>query len=200
MPSFGVIWKLNLFVEFEARVSVVARQRMAAHPLWEPLAREVQRSICSAAISLKEFLMRNILIVAVTALISFEANASWFQHYCSSADATVRTAGGHNENFTRLTERTWGPNGPVDKIVEIEGLETTVVNESEISDETRTTCKPGDPSGVVEWKTISFQKVQFKKADGSALPGNLVGRTQDGLAVEANVLCEVNGNSRTVCQ
>lgn len=144
--------------------------------------------------------MRSLLIVAALAFISCDAHASWFQNYCSNPEGTVRTASGHGENFTRLTERTWGSNGPIDKVVEIDGLEMTVVTESELSNETRTICKTGDKSGVIEWKTLTFQKVQFKKADGSQLPENLVGRTNDGLAVEASLLCETNGNSRTICE
>lgn len=140
-------------------------------------------------------------LIAVLSLGSI-AHASWFQENCSNADGSLRTAGGHNENFIEYTERSYGPDGVVEKRVRDEERELLyeVRAETKLDSESRQACVPGQEYGFASWREVNYRKIVLRREDGSAFPRTAVGVSADGLTLSADLICELHGNSETLCQ
>ncbi|MGZ5278687.1 MAG: hypothetical protein ACXWC9_02020 [Pseudobdellovibrionaceae bacterium] len=129
------------------------------------------------------------------------AQASYFQINCSNADHTVATASGHSKNSVTLTEYSYGDNGPVYKSVELdafnvnnEGLKTTQLHE-----ERKGGCVPGQSTGFMSYKSVSYHQVRIQMTDGSLFSKNIIGVSQDLKSIEAFLICEQEVNNMIGC-
>ena len=144
-------------------------------------------------------MMLKTILCSAALLAASQAQASWFQTYCSTADGTLAQATGHSEWYFNATQRTWDTTGRVDTKLALEGVDTVSSAEQTLVQESGTSCQPGDEYGVGTWRSVTYAKVRVTKTDGSLFPENVVGVTDDRTAIEASWLCETNGNSMMPC-
>lgn len=143
--------------------------------------------------------MLKVILCSAAFLAASQAQASWFQSYCTSADGTLTQASGHNELYFHATQRTWDTSGRVDVKLPLEGVQTVASDVTTLIQETTDSCKPGDQYGVASWHNVTFSRVRITNDDGSLFPENVVGATSDRTAIETTWLCEHKGNSLGPC-
>ena len=143
------------------------------------------------------------LIFAAVFLFSLNSNASWYQVFCSNSNGSVKTAMGHNENYTRVNRAYTNKAGEmVSEEVEFhyDEIETDVVSMTEISSNSTSDCDPNRGGGMAEWQNITEQKIVIKRTDGKAFKKGFAGLSQDQMTIEATIRCEENGNSMIFCE
>ena len=105
--------------------------------------------------------MNKFLMMTATLLTMQSAHASWYQGYCSNADGSVKTASGHNDNFTVVTVRTYKNDGTIveKKIRDTEGaLIEEVQQTSTISSESQQRCVKPNESGWASSSDMSSRQ------------------------------------------
>lgn len=123
--------------------------------------------------------------------------ASSFQEYCSNATATVRVARGHIVNEVSVTERIPKDWAFVDQKVILPDAFVGVVEAKQLEENKETVCD--GKWGVFYWKEVFFKKIRLVQLDGSLFSSNVLGVSKDKTYVDANVICEVHGNSEVMC-
>ncbi len=143
--------------------------------------------------------MKNLIFAAIV-MFGMNANASWYQIYCSNAAGTVKTATGHGPSYNKAT-RTYVENNKV-KTQEVEfgwdEVEVKIVSSTEVSRTSSASCGQSG-NGISEWQNIELQRIQITKADGSKFKDGYAGLSSDMKMIEATILCEENGNSMMFC-
>lgn len=143
----------------------------------------------------------SILALALMTLTT-AAQASWYQGYCSNAEGTVKSANGHNANYTQLTKREWNGGNKTETVIRDQEGTLTVVTMGEVikeADESHTSCSKGG-MGVWNGRTVTVSKVKITRGDGSLFDKNIVGVSRDLKSVETELLCEQSMNSMMPCE
>lgn len=142
-----------------------------------------------------------ITLFAALMALSSQASASWYQGFCSNGEGTVKTASGHNENFVRLTVRTWNQGTPTDRTLELghDDYDQTTVRELELSKKESSSCGSEPGFGFWSSETVTYEKITFRLKNGRKFPEGTVGASQDRTTVQAHLICEMHMNSETMC-
>lgn len=143
-----------------------------------------------------------LMITALTLVTTSFAEASWYQDFCSDAEATTRTANGHNENFVEVTERKWNNDGPQENRIRFEKGEV-MVNEldvQQISKEEKKACGEGQEYGWYAASTVTVKKVSLTKEDGSLFSEDTIGVSEDRKSVSAVFVCKSDVTSEMPCK
>ena len=142
------------------------------------------------------------LIFAVSVLcLSLTANASYFQEHCSNAARTVAVSSGHSKNQVALTEQIDGDDGRSVKPVLLDFHDVAVddVETRELEQESKKFCHKDRAEGYATWRTLAYKKAVIRKHDGSSFSKDIIGVSEDGKSITASLICEVQGNSETLC-
>jgi len=134
--------------------------------------------------------------------ITTQAQASFFQTYCSNAEATVQTAGGHLKSGITLTHRDYTDEGKVDTKVEDTTHNLTLTSEDGPVIESRNTnsCEGSNEThGIASWHKTYVEKVTITKRDDTLFDKRILGVSQDQKSVTAALICEEFGNSQVFC-
>jgi len=121
------------------------------------------------------------------------------QEVCSSADAGIRTSGGHGPFFTEVTVYNYKDGSETKVRDELNAWAVSATDAKEVSQENHGgECRGGmrAPWG----RTVWVQKVRITKEDGGLFDRYTSGVTADGKAVEGTVLCERTYSNIMPCQ
>lgn len=142
------------------------------------------------------------MITALTLVTTSFAEASWYQDFCSDAEAVTRSASGHNENFVEITERVWGNDGAKDTKLRFENGELTVneLSEQQISHEEKRGCNEEQGHGWYAASTVAVKKVSIAKEDGSLFSENTIGVSEDRKSVNTVFVCKMAVSSEVLCK
>lgn len=131
-------------------------------------------------------------------LVSSNAQASWFQDYCSNAEGTVRIAQGHNENEIKVTASKILKDGTVQRQpVILEDAFVTPIEVKELETESNQTCT--SQWGSSTWRNLRYQIIRIERPEGPVFSQDIIGVSADGRSIEAKVICEEKGNSEIFC-
>lgn len=147
--------------------------------------------------------MKTLLMITALTLVSTSfAQASWYQTFCSDAEATTRTADGHNDNFVEITERKWDNDGPKENRIRFENGEVTAneLSEQRISHEENRACGDGQEYGWYSASTVTVKKVSITKEDGSLFSENTLGVSKDLKSVDVVLVCKADVTSEMPCK
>lgn len=145
---------------------------------------------------------KTIVLFAATIALSSQASASWYQEYCSNGEGTTRVSSGHNDNTTTLTVRVWSNSGLSESTLDLstaENIDMQVTNEKELSKESTQSCGTSG-HGMWSGRTVNYRRVTFTKTDGGLFPKGTVGISKDRKSVQADLICEIQMNSETLCK
>ena len=136
-----------------------------------------------------------IRFVILTSIIFGTSTAFGFESRCSNALGTVDYAvnmTGDQLNVTFLEQNLMGLDMWVKK--EINDFKITQV--SEVILESNCSKLTGHGSA----KILAFRKINITAANGSDLPANIVGLSQDRKTLAVDYLCETHGEAAQLCK
>lgn len=141
------------------------------------------------------------MTLTMTLGMGLNAQASWYEENCSNAEGTVKLAMGHNENFTAVTERVYDQGYSTDTVIKDEAgdIEFEFSGEKQLERTSSDSCLPGTEYGFASWRKVTYRIVTLKKANGGLFSKSTVGVSEDLKTVKASLLCELNGNSESIC-
>jgi len=152
----------------------------------------------------KEKQMKTIVTLIIASLLSNTASASFYQIKCSSATGLTKTANGHVDFYTIITNVEYDKNHnrietPINIDDNYQNYNIEYSQNKEISSENNQHCNPETGSGYSSWKSTYTQKIQITKANGELFPEGISGVNADRTMVTADLICEEDGNSQIFC-
>ncbi len=143
-----------------------------------------------------------LLTIVLFSFASLQAQASFYQVYCSNAEGTVQTTNGHIQNTLTVTKRVWGDQGSVDTQIDLSNDENVEYNFSETNslvNENKGGCEENPEANFVSWTRVETQKIVISRTDGKAFDADILGLTENN-TIEAYLICQEEGNSQVICQ
>ena len=146
--------------------------------------------------------MRSI-IVSLLFLAASSAQASFYQVSCSNPSGTVKRTSGHVSNMITLEINNYnnGKSSTV-KIPESQATVRVIEKGKPLYESGSNTCDSKQTQqrrGVAEWKVGSYMRVAITKKDGSTFSKYADGVSTDLKSIQADFICETNGNSMVLC-
>ena len=141
-----------------------------------------------------------LLSLAALMISSSHASASSMLIDCSSADSSTTIADGHRPNVITLTIQKWNGSNLVRQPVKFDRDQVMqkVLATQEIAKESKQSeCREG--YGWASHTTVTYQRIEFRRADGGLFAKGTIGASQDLKSVTADLLCREMVDSEMYC-
>ncbi len=145
-----------------------------------------------------------VIALSLTLLaLSSSAQASWYQHFCSNAEGTTRSANGHNQNYLQLTKREWTDKGRVETVITDteHKLRVLPVGEAKVvvSEQKGSCDRANGNTGFWSSRSVTAGSYEISHADGVLFDENIVGVSKDRKTVKVELICERAMNGLMPC-